>query len=223
VKSIAGEITVVLNPDGDYVFSGSADKTFQGKEIDLTLALKSTMGSVILFQYKGDVSHKLHFNKHGNNHVLKENFQSFATSHQSTLAYRFFDGSEGRATAYDTREKVKELLRREETEALQRHDDKTAAQMAAAIRREEQSELEEEQGTRGAQAGCGCSGGGAPAHGEGAPIKGGNAGVLPNLPTGNPATDITNAVATVGHALDSTVGAALHTIGSIGKSVLSFL
>ncbi len=219
VRSIDGEITVVLNPDGEYTFAGSAEKVYPGKEIDLTLALKSTMGSVILFQYKGDASHKLHFSKHGSNHVLKENFQSFAASHQSTLAYRFFDSSEGRSAAYELREKIKERLRRDETEALQRHDDKTAAQMAAAIRREEQSELDEEQRPRGAQPAAG----GAPGHGEGAPIKGGNAGILPNLPTGNPTTDLANAVGTVSHALDSTVGTALHTLGSIGKSVLSFL
>ncbi|MGO9637635.1 MAG: hypothetical protein ACLPXT_05555 [Terracidiphilus sp.] len=220
MRQIDGTLNLTMDPDGNWTFSGSSSKGFPGQEIDITLALKDTQNQVILFQYKGDASHGVHFSKHGTNPILKEHFQSFAASHQSTFAYRFYESSEGQAQAYEARQRAKQQLTQEIQQARQRHDDRTATAKAAELRNVEQQEIENEckQSASRTQTAS---------HGMGAPIKGSNgAGNLlnPPIPTigggGNP---VTSAVATVSRALDSTVGTALNTVGSVAKSVLSFL
>ena len=145
LKKIDGTLNILVNPDGTWNFSGSSPKNLKGKDFDVTLALKSSTGAVILFHYVGDASNGIQFSKQGKNQILKDNFASFASSHQSTWEYRIYESAAGRRQLYEQQERKKAQLRREEEEARKRHQEQVAAQKKAELRAEEQAELAWEQ------------------------------------------------------------------------------
>jgi hypothetical protein len=112
LKSVDGTLNILVNPDGTWVFSGSGQKKEPGKDFDITLALKSNLGAVILFEYAGDASNGIQFSKQGQSNVLKDNFASFAANHKTAWEYRLPLSSEGRAKLYEMREKKKEELKK---------------------------------------------------------------------------------------------------------------
>jgi hypothetical protein len=144
LKSVDGTLNIVVNEDGTWVFSGSGQKKEPGKDFDITLALKSNLGAVILFEYAGDASNGIQFSKEGQSNILKDNFASFAANHKTAWEYRLPLNSEGRAKLYEAREKKKEELKKEEEEAKKRHDEKVAAEKKEELKKEEQRELAED-------------------------------------------------------------------------------
>ena len=144
LKSVDGTLNILVNPDGTWVFSGFGKKKEPGKDFDITLALKSNLGAVVLFEYAGDASNGIQFSKQGQSDILKDNFASFATNHKTAWEYRLPLSSEGRAKLYEEREKKKEELKKEEEEAKKRHDEKVAAEKREELKKEEQRELAEE-------------------------------------------------------------------------------
>lgn len=142
--SLDGTLNILIDPDGTWAFSGAFDKKEPGRDFDVTLALKSKLGAVILFTYSGDAANGVQFSKQGRSTVLQDNFASFADDHQTTWKYRLPLSAEGRARIYEKREKKKAQLRKEEEEAKKRHDEKAAAKKREELKQEEQRELAEE-------------------------------------------------------------------------------
>jgi hypothetical protein len=147
LPKINGKISILVNPDGTWNFSGSSPRKFQYKDFDVTLALKNNTGAIILFEWSGDASNGIQFNKEGKSSILKENFASFASGHHMAWDYRFEETATGRAKLYAERQARKEKLEKEKEEAKKAHDEKLVKEKEAALKQEEELELSADFGT----------------------------------------------------------------------------
>jgi hypothetical protein len=147
LPKIDGKLNILVNPNGTWNFSGSSSRKFQYKDFDVTLALKNNTGAIILFEWSGDASNGIQFNKEGKSSILKENFASFASGHHMAWDYRFEETAAGRAKLYAERQAKKEKLEKEKEEAKKQHDEKLAAEKTAELKQEEQLELSADFGT----------------------------------------------------------------------------
>jgi len=89
-KKGQGSTNLTVNSDGTYLFSGNYKRAVPNKDFDLTLALKSSLGGVILFHYIGNVSNGgVQWSKQGKSAILKDDFKTFANGHDWSGAYHF--------------------------------------------------------------------------------------------------------------------------------------
>jgi hypothetical protein len=140
LTKLDGKINVVVNSDGTYIFSGGFKDKKPLHDWDITLALKSSLGEVILFHYEGDASNGIEFSKTGQSDILKDNFASFAKNHQTAWNYVFHLSAEGRAKQYEAEEKKKEEIKKAKEEAEKRHEEKVAAETRKELEQEQQAE-----------------------------------------------------------------------------------
>jgi hypothetical protein len=140
LKKLDGTMNLTVNPDGTYLFSGSVKDKKPGKDMDMSVALKSSLGGVITFTDVSDVSNGAEWSKQGKSDILKDNFASFAGKHDWTWSYRLPLSSEGRAKLYQEEEEKKAKLKKEEEEAKQKHDEKVAAEKKAELEKEQQAQ-----------------------------------------------------------------------------------
>jgi hypothetical protein len=160
LKKLDGQINLVVNPDGTWIFSGSFKDKKPGDDFDVTYALKSSTGAVYLFHYEGDAASGVDFSKQGVSSILKDDFSTFA-HHAWSGVYTFHLSAEGRRARYEAAEKKKEEIRRAEEEARKRHDEKLLAQKKAEERQEARAEVAwEEQYASQHPSGSGGGGGG---------------------------------------------------------------
>jgi hypothetical protein len=145
LKKVNGTANLIVNPDGTYLFSGTVKDKQADRDLDITIALKSSLGGVILFQYAGNAADGVQWSKQGQDPILKDNFQTFASKTNWDGAYRLPLSKEGVAKLYEEREKKQERLKKEEEEARKRHDEKLAAEKKKEREQEAQKEAEEAQ------------------------------------------------------------------------------
>lgn len=139
-KNDDGSANLMFNPDGTYLFSGEYKEKEPGHDFDISLALRSTAGGIIIFHYAGDASNGVKWSKQGQNEILKENYTTFASKHAWSGEFKLPLSTEGRAKLYADQEKKKEQLKMEAEEAEKRHDEKAAAEKKAELAKEWQEE-----------------------------------------------------------------------------------
>jgi hypothetical protein len=147
----AGSANVTIDPNGDWIFSGSLDANQPGKDLTIGYGLKSSTGAVYYFNYSADAAHGVQFTKTGQSQILAEDFATFG-SHGSVWEYKLTETAAGEATLYKEREhkrlerenKLRELLNKEK-EATERQDDKALARVKAELKKEERKERQEAQ------------------------------------------------------------------------------
>jgi hypothetical protein len=145
LKKLDGTMNLTVNPDGTYLFSGSVKDKKPGRDMDMSVALKSSLGGVITFTNVSDVSDGAEWSKQGQSEILKDNFATFAGKHDWTWAYRLPLSSEGRAKLYKEEEEKKAKLKKEEEEAKQKHDEKVAAEKKAEREKQEKERIQQAQ------------------------------------------------------------------------------
>jgi hypothetical protein len=153
MKKVNGTANIVVNPDGSYIFSGQVNDKKPNRDFDITLALKSNLGAVVLFEYAGNDANGAQWSKQGQSDALKEDFSTFAGKHETAWAYTLPLSSEGRAQLYEERERKKAELRKEEEEAKKRHEEKVAAEKKRELEKEQQQEVSEQQNSNGSSVG----------------------------------------------------------------------
>jgi hypothetical protein len=137
-----GSVNLTVNPDGTWLFSVDYKGKKPGYDIDVALALRSTLGGIIVWHYAGDASNGVQSSQQGKSDVLKDNFKTFAGKHDWSVKYDFALSAEGRAKRFEAQEKKKAELQKAEEEARKRHDHKVAAEKKAELAKEEQKERE---------------------------------------------------------------------------------
>jgi hypothetical protein len=142
-KRDTGLANLTVNQDGTWLYSGHYKQRKSGKDLDVVLALKSSTGGVVLFQYVGDASNGVDWSEQGQSDILKDDFKTFAGKHDYYGEYHLHETSEGRAKLFAERERKKEELKKEIEEAVKRHDEKVAAEKKAEKEKMEKKEREE--------------------------------------------------------------------------------
>ena len=194
LNKLDGHLNLVVNPDGTYVFSGGFKDKKPGYDWDITGALKSSLGAVILFHYEGDASHGIEFSKQGKSAILADDFATFTGKHQASWSYRFHLSAEGRRARFEAMERKREQLRKEEAEARKRHDEKVVAQKRAEQKQEAQDELAWEQQYAQQHP--------TPSGGASAPSGGGGIGGV----VGGVVNSVTGALGSIGGAVSGLLG-----------------
>lgn len=101
-KKAAGKANLIVYPDGRYLFSGDykqqdPGKGFEnnpfgiepGRDFEIVLALKSTLGGILQFHYVGNMSKGgVQWSKEGQDAILKDSFKSFAGPHDWSGSFR---------------------------------------------------------------------------------------------------------------------------------------
>lgn len=140
MKKIKGSANLMVNPDGTYLFSGDVKDKRPDHDFNIAVALKSSQGGVIVFQYSGNVSDGVQWSKQGQSDILKDDYQSFAGKVNWAGEWRISLSAAGEAKRYAEREKKREKLRKEEAEAKKRHEEKVAEE-----KKKEEEKIEQEQ------------------------------------------------------------------------------
>ena len=143
LNKIDGNINLLVNPDGRWLFSGTA-KAWKDKDYDVSLAIRAKTGAIYVFHWVGDATHRIEFSKSGESGLLKDDFSDFQKGHHYAWTYRYHESSAGKRAEYEERQRKREELAREEKEARERHDAKLEAEKKAEQKRLAQQELAEE-------------------------------------------------------------------------------
>jgi len=77
-KKGLGSTNLTVNPDGTYLFSGNYKHKVPKMDFEIVLALKSSLGGILLFHYVGNVSSGgVQWSKQGQSDFLKDDFKTF--------------------------------------------------------------------------------------------------------------------------------------------------
>jgi hypothetical protein len=158
LAKIDGNINILINPNGEWLFSGTA-KAEKDKDYDVSLALRAKTGAIYVFHWVGDATHPIQFSKSGKSGLLKDDFSDFQKGHHYAWTYRYYESSAGKRAQYEERQRKREQLAREEKEAREKHDAKLEAEKKAEQKREAQKELAEERQQAAQQKSSGGGGG----------------------------------------------------------------
>jgi len=86
----AGFSNLIINPDGTYLFSGKWNVAKPTRDFEFTLAVRNSLGGVVLFHYVGSIWHGgVQWSKQGQSAILKDNFKTFAGKITWGWSYRF--------------------------------------------------------------------------------------------------------------------------------------
>jgi hypothetical protein len=143
LNKIDGNINILVNPNGEWLFSGTA-KAEKNKDYDVSLALRAKTGAIYVFHFVGDATHPIEFSKSGKSGLLKDDFSDFQKGHHYAWTYRYHESAAGKRAEYEERQRKREQLAREEKEAKEKHEAKLEAEKKAEQKREAQKELAEE-------------------------------------------------------------------------------
>jgi methionine-rich copper-binding protein CopC len=158
LNKIDGNINILVNPDGEWLFSGTA-KAEKDKDYDVSLALRAKTGAIYVFHFVGDATHPIQFSKSGKSGLLKDDFSDFQKGHHYAWTYRYHESAAGKRAQYEERQRKREQLAREEKEAREKHNAKLEAEKKAEQKREAQKELAEERQQAAQQKSSGGGGG----------------------------------------------------------------
>jgi len=145
LHKLNGNVNVTINPDGSSDFSGGFKDKKPGDDWDITIAVKSTTGAIIVFHYEGDAANGIQFSKTGSSAFLKDDFSSFASKHTWSGVYRFHLNAAGRKKHYEEVEARRKKLHEEAEEAIKKHDEKLLKQKEAEEKAEAQAEAKWEE------------------------------------------------------------------------------
>ncbi|HXW77429.1 MAG TPA: hypothetical protein VEJ20_08475, partial [Candidatus Eremiobacteraceae bacterium] len=99
-KNHDGNANLIVNPDGTYLYSGSFKPANYYNDVEVVIALRSSLGAVLLFRYIGnDQNGNVQWSKEGQSDILKDNFQTFAGPHDWTGKWTLPPNSVGQKIA----------------------------------------------------------------------------------------------------------------------------
>lgn len=140
LHKLDGNVNLVINPDGSSDFSGGFADKKPGDDWDISIAVKSSTGAVIIYHWEGDASHGVQFSKTGSSAFIADEFPSFASKHAWTGVYTFHLNAAGRRKHYEEMEARRKKLHEEAEEAIKRHDEMLLKQKKAEEKAEAQAE-----------------------------------------------------------------------------------
>src|SRR5579871_4326348 len=140
MTKIKGSANLTINEDGTWLFSGNTKDKMPDHDINIAIALKSSLGGTIVFHFSGNDSDGVQWSKQGKSDILRDDFKSFANKVDWAGEWRTSLNSAGEAKRYEEREKRKEKLRKEEEAAKQKHEEKVAEQKKKQREKIEQEE-----------------------------------------------------------------------------------
>jgi hypothetical protein len=140
MKKVDGSANLTVNPDGTYLFSGNVKDKRKNHDFDISMALKSSLGGIIVFHFSGNDTEGVQWSKQGKSTILKENFKTFAGKIDWAGEWRTPLTSKGITKLYEEREAKKKKLKKEEAEARKKHDEKVAQE-----KKEEREKVEQEE------------------------------------------------------------------------------
>jgi hypothetical protein len=162
LHKLDGNVNLTINPDGSSDFSGGFKDKKPYDDWDITIAVKSTTGAVIVYHWEGDASNGVQFSKTGSSAFMKDDFSSFASKHTWSGVYTFHLTKEGRKKHYEEMEAKRKKLHEEAEEAIKKHDEQLLKQKRAEEKAEAQAEAkwEENYASQHPSGGGGSSSGG---------------------------------------------------------------
>ena len=145
LKKLNGNVNVTMNPDGSSDFSGGFADKKPGDDWDISIAVKSTTGAIIVYHYEGDAANGIQFSKTGSSAFLKDDFSSFASKHAWSGVYVFHLNAAGRRKHYEEMEAKRKKLHEEAEEAIKKHDEQLLKQKEAEEKAEAAAEAKWEE------------------------------------------------------------------------------
>jgi hypothetical protein len=145
LHKLDGNVNVTINPDGSSDFSGGFKDKKPGDDWDVSIAVKSTTGAVIVYHYEGNAANGIQFSKTGSSAFLADDFSSFASKHTWSGVYRFHLNAAGRRKHYEEMEAKRKKLHEEEEAAIRKHDKELLKQKKAEEKAEAKAELQWEE------------------------------------------------------------------------------
>jgi len=124
LKKLDGNVNLTINPDGSYDFSGGFSDKKPGDDWDISMAVKSTTGSIVVFHYEGNAGGGVQFSKTGSSAFIADNFADFAKKHTWDAKYDFHLTAAARKQHYEQAEAKRKKLHEEEEAAIKAHNEK---------------------------------------------------------------------------------------------------
>jgi hypothetical protein len=147
-KDGKGFANVMLESDGHYLFSGKFVQDVKDEDFDISLALKSSEGGIIVVRYVGDATHGVEWSKEGYSDIVKQNFNSFS-KHNFAGSYYCTINTEGRLKEYIKAEQKTINLLEKEVIAWERKDEKLAKQLQAEREKLAQQQAQQQNNNSG--------------------------------------------------------------------------
>lgn len=110
-KKAPGLVNLVVNQDGTYIFSGHYKRKVPNKDIEIVLALKSSLGAVYLFHYVANAANGVQWSKQGQSAILKDDFKTFRTKHDWAGSYKFWLTAEYKEKLQDEKQQQRDYCR----------------------------------------------------------------------------------------------------------------
>ena len=145
LHKLDGNVNITINPDGSSDFSGGFKDKKPGDDWDISIAVKSSTGAIIVYHYEGDAANGIQFSKTGSSAFLKDEFSSFASKHTWSGVYRFHLNAAGRRKHYEEMEAKRKKLHEEEEAAIKKHDEQILKQKKTEEKAEAKAELQWEE------------------------------------------------------------------------------
>jgi hypothetical protein len=145
LKKLDGNVNVTMNPDGSSDFSGGFKDKKPGDDWDISIAVKSTTGAIIVYHWEGDAANGVQFSKTGTSAFLKDDFSSFASKHAWSGVYRFHLSAAGRRKHYEEMEAKRKKLKEEAAAAAKAKNEKLLKQKEAEEKTEAAAEAKWEE------------------------------------------------------------------------------
>jgi hypothetical protein len=138
LKNLNGSVNVVVNPDGTWSFGGGIKDKKPGQTFDVTFVIKSSLGSIYIFHWKGDASNGVEFNKTGKSEILHDDYKYFDHTNWSAEWVLHTFNKEALAKYEAAEKRKKEIAQTKAAEAALAADElKEEAAQAAAQKTED--------------------------------------------------------------------------------------
>ncbi len=160
LKKLNGSVNLTINPDGSSDFSGGFKDKKPGYDWDISIAVKSSTGAVIVYHYEGDASNGVQFSKTGSSAFIADDYSTFTSKHTWSGVYTFHLSAAGRRQHYEEMEARRKKLHEEAVEAIKKHDKELLKQKRAEEKAEAAAEVKWEENYAKQHPAGGSSGGG---------------------------------------------------------------
>lgn len=160
LKKLNGSVNLTINPNGTSDFSGGFKDKKPGYDWDISMAVKSSTGAIIVYHYEGDASNGVQFSKTGSSAFISDDFSTFTKKHSWSGVYTFHLSAAGRRKHYEEMEARRKKLHEEAVEAIKKHDKELLKQKKAEEKAEAKAETEWEQNYANQHPAGGSTGGG---------------------------------------------------------------
>jgi hypothetical protein len=142
LKKLDGNVNLTINPDGTYDFSGGFTDKKPGDDWDISMAVKSTTGSVVVFHWEGNAAGGIQFSKTGSSAFIADDFADFAKKHTWDAHYDFHLTAAAREQHYKEAEAKRKKLHEEEEAAIKAHNEQLMKQKEQEERAEATAEYQ---------------------------------------------------------------------------------